>query len=320
MKEYYFFNGTSDFFLGSINNIEAEKEIGINCIYERYTNVPHFLEKLNKLHTSIRINQKIRLPFKNIWKKYDEFNTLKDGDVIIVTDSSIGKIDIKDLKKWKHKNIHVYLLFLNTADTLAGKYALSLTKKYEFAKIFTVDKGDSAKYGFEYTNKVYNRKSDFFIPNATNGLFFVGRSKGRLDILYQIAEKVKSVLFFINDVPIDKQINYEGIVFNKTLPYKDVLNYSVNSECILEVIQNGQTGLTYRDYEAICYDKKLLTNNKEIFSLPEYDPRYIQYFEKVKDINLDFIDSKIEVNYRYNNNYSPQKLIYRIKEIENKYQ
>ena len=273
MKEYYFFNGASDFFLGSINNVEAEKEIGINCIYKRYTNIPRFLEKLNKLHTSIRINQKIRLPFKNIWKKYDELKRLKDGDVIIVTDSSIGKIDIKDLKKWKHKNIHVYLLFLNTADTLAGKYALSLTKKCEFANIFTVDKGDSVKYGFEYTNKVYfnNRKSDFFIPNATNSLFFVGRSKGRLNILYQIAEKAKSVLFFINDVPTDKQISYEGVVFNKTLPYKDVLNYSVNSECILEVIQNGQTGLTYRDYEAICYDKKLITTNKHIKEYPFYD-------------------------------------------------
>ena len=100
-----------------------------------------------------------------------------------------------------------------------------------------------------------------------------------------------------------------GIHFNKHLPYSDMLKILPNVQCILDIPQEDQAALTLRPYEAVVYNKKLLTNNKRIKSFKYYDNRYMQYFERVEDIDWDWLVSDINVNYGYQGDFSPYHLL-----------
>ena len=318
MKNYYFFNSDSNFFLGTTDLRAAEKELGINCIYNRYTNLKSFFLALNRIHTSIQINQIINLPFKKIWKKYDELDKIAPNNVLIETDSSIKKLTLNDLENLKKKNISVYMLFLNTASTNAASYALQLTKLYTFKCIYTVDFFDAQKYGFVYTNQVYFKTDIKKLPIIKEHpkLFFVGNSKGRLDVLLKINSLINETLFYISSVSKKEIVPQKGIIYNRYIEYNEVLAFVLNSNCILEIVQEGQHGLTFRDYEAICYNRKLLTNNSAIFSLKEYNPNYISYFTDINDIDTRFVTKEDDVNFKYDNSYSPKYLIQKIIHFE----
>jgi hypothetical protein len=83
----------------------------------------------------------------------------------------------------------------------------------------------------------------------------------------------------------------------------------MKTNCILEVVQNNQAAVTLRTLEAIYYGKKLLTNNKNIKKYSFYNPKYIQVFSDVNEIDFDFVKKKIDVRYEYHNECSPINLL-----------
>lgn len=86
----------------------------------------------------------------------------------------------------------------------------------------------------------------------------------------------------------------------------------------MENVQPGQSGVTLRYYEAIVYNKKLLTNNKFVKRLPFYNPKFMYIYEKVEDIDIEWIKKEEMVDYKYNDEFSPVKLIEDIKKrVEN---
>ena len=73
-----------------------------------------------------------------------------------------------------------------------------------------------------------------------------------------------------------------------------------------------QYGPSLRYFEAVCYNKKLLTNNPCVVDLPYYDPRYIQVFNNPSDIDIDWLREDCTVDYGYKGDFSPNILIDRI--------
>ena len=84
---------------------------------------------------------------------------------------------------------------------------------------------------------------------------------------------------------------------------------TLNSNCILELMNDNQAGNTLRFKEAVCYNKKLLTNNRAAFDSPYYDERYIRVFDDVSEIDPEWIAQKCAVDYCYGGEYSPQRLL-----------
>lgn len=98
--------------------------------------------------------------------------------------------------------------------------------------------------------------------------------------------------------------------------YKDTLKDMASSNCILELVTPNQSATyTLRDYEAIIYNKKLLTNNKDIFKFPFYNKEYMKYFEDIEDVDFNWIKKDLEIDYKYDGRYSPEKLIEEISRI-----
>lgn len=93
------------------------------------------------------------------------------------------------------------------------------------------------------------------------------------------------------------------------IPYEKVLADVLNSDVILEVVQEGQRGPSLRYYEAVCYNKRLLTNNPDIKSFPYYDSRYMKIFKDADDIDLNWIKKKQKIDYRYRGDFSPLNML-----------
>ena len=75
-------------------------------------------------------------------------------------------------------------------------------------------------------------------------------------------------------------------------------------------MNGNQAGNTLRLKEAVCYNKCLITNNPFVKDSPYYHPDFMQIFKKVDDIDLSRFAK--EVDYKYNGEFSPCKLMERI--------
>ena len=110
--------------------------------------------------------------------------------------------------------------------------------------------------------------------------------------------------------------NQAGLNFHdKDLPYENVVSNILSANCILEMVAKGQNVQTARYYEAVCYNKKLLTNNPNIKELSFYNPKYMQHFESVEDIDFEWVKRRELIDYHYNNEFSPNHILGKLEEL-----
>lgn len=65
------------------------------------------------------------------------------------------------------------------------------------------------------------------------------------------------------------------------VPYREYLDLVKNSKCLIDIKPSYQNGLSFRAFEALCYGKKLITNNSYIKEFDFYNTQniYITDFE-----------------------------------------
>ena len=79
------------------------------------------------------------------------------------------------------------------------------------------------------------------------------------------------------------------------MEYSEVISHIRKSKAIVEIVQDGQNGLTARALEAMFFETKLITNNKEIRSFNFYDDNNI--FIIGEDDN-DKLDAFLHTSFR----------------------
>lgn len=296
-----------------------------DCLFD-IKEIPKF-QKMNKLFTFLRkmhfndrINRHLWLPFKKIWDKYYylnsyQFNKSESYWIIFLNGIFRNYYSIHYLNSLKkeHSNVHLALVMY---DSTTNPYAKRVKMMFEcFDKIFSFDKADCQKYKFEYIYSTLS-KPEFIKKNKEkeSDIFFVGSASGRLELLHscmeKIINKISNYKFYITGVlEKDKKL---PITYNCPISYSDTLEYSFNTNCIFEVVKPGQTGITLRTCEAIIFNKKLLTNNKAIKDTPFYNEKYMSVFENENDIDMDFLSQKMEINYNYEDWFSPNIIVQKL--------
>ena len=219
---------------------------------------------------------------------------------------------IKRLKNNKNINIVVYML--DSSSQKLCKEAVDKCLKYKIKMVYTFDRADEAKYDFYHFYYIYSKLTDEVKPMTTDIMFF-GSDKGRLRELLHLSKKFEkeniSSRMYIVGVDSEVQAS-DKVIINKPMPYVKMIKELQETKCILDYVIEGQSGLSYRSMEAICYNKKLLTNNKSILDFPYYNAEFVQYFKNPDEIDMDFLKRNIAVDYKYKGEYSPKKFIQRI--------
>lgn len=284
------------------------------------------IKGIRKVHLSKKINSKINLPFKNVWgsslRKIPWDHKFKY--YVILLGSSLWPIDYTYLLKIKKEyNVKFVLLMLDPWENermsvSAHKYADVI----KFDCIFSFDPSDVKKYNFIYSDAPYSIIYDSKPYMIENDIYLAANAaiRGGADLFHRIYADMKNyglkAIYRLINVPYKDQKFKNEIIYNQYIQYPEVVKEVIRSNCILEVLSTGQSGATNRYHEAICYNKKLLTNNENVVNLPFYDPSYIHVFEKPEDIDWEWVKERIPINYGYNGEFSPLHIIDKIIELE----
>lgn len=278
---------------------------------------------IRKVFSIIKIkNKKKFYEIDNIEiKKNEQYYILMVSDTLMIYDVNM----INELNK--NTNVHISLLLLNSIN--ASSISIIKTKDkfqlIDFDFILTFDENDAKKYNFEYLGLTYYSKpKNIEASNEKSDIFFVGAFKGnrkeKILNAFQYLEKNKVNCNFnimIKRKENQKKQRYSEKInyYKKWLPYEEVIAQTMATNCIFEALQDNQYGQSLRYFEAVCFNKKLLTNNVNIKKLPFYNEKYMRIYDKIEDIDFEWVKRKEKFDYNYNNEFSPIFLIDKIEEL-----
>lgn len=287
-------------------------------IYKKNPFKSKFLNKFFGFSFSQKVNNHIWVFWKKIFfKKLLKIISFNKNEELIFLFHA-GWYD-KSFIKWLKKKYPLCKYVIYFDDTIscyesAIKQMNHETFKGELDLVLCYNEGDANKYGFKKCSAYFSKdeiiKSN---PNSDCDLVFIGQPKDRQKLVEEIYRKVSSKCK-CNFALVNGEGNVEGIDYSsKGMSYKDYLQAEIDANCILEIIKGDTDSETLRCWEAVYYNKKLLTNWKGIFKFKYYDERYMKYFESASDLDVNFIKEKCEIDYRYKGDNSPVELLTLVK-------
>lgn len=284
------------------------------------------MQRIRGIHLSERANRLFDLPMKWLWSRNlnnIRWDTQTEYYVIFVSSALYPISAARLLRLQKKYHIHYLLLMMDDWNSFWGRRTHEYFSCINFEYVLSFDPRDASEHGFIYVNIPYSMLSERSDAPAEYDLFYIGtiyddtnRLKMLLDIYGCLQEEQIHGLFMMTGVKESQQKYADQIIYNKRIPYASAVEQMKKTNCILEIMKQTQSGATLRYYEAVCYNKKLLTNNIGVKELPFYDPRYIKVFEKPEDIDWDWVREQVLVDFHYDGRYAPTRLIDKIIELE----
>lgn len=308
--DYFSFNEEEDYYAICLRDLKDRDDVILNHIPLQEQSI--FIKFLY-LITNSRLfqNQYWRIPIKRLWFPLVFKNTFKNDKPICFVCLRYPPMDYLLYLKRKHKDCKIVKMSRDLIRTQVNQY-----KKYNTPKIFDLwfsyDEKDCKEYGFiqfdEFESKIEIPIRDNY-PLAD--VFFAGRAKDRLKTILQFYDKLSSYglrcYFYIVDAKEDEKQNRPGVIYSdKSMTYLEMLDYSVNSRCLLDINQKGAVGFTSRFLEAVMFNKQLITNNVDVKKSKFYDKCKIMVVDSPEDVKSDFIVDE-GVDYKYDGEFSPLK-------------
>ena len=292
----------------------------VTVLESRLPPLHNLLCAVRRIHYSKAINRIVNLPLKEIWKNsLDNINFERSKKYVLIFLDSVYPITVKYIKEIKNNfDVTCVLFLLNTATKQYMEFIEPYISYMNY--IFSFDYTDAQKYGYIECTSLYSKMDVADNNHILQDIYYIGYNKGRLKTIQRIVSLAKKddvkLLVRVNGVDEDIDNIHSNIIYNQKISYTESVIEMLECNCILELLSEGQSGSTLRYYEAVCYNKKLLTNNKNVVNLPFYNPDYIHVFEKPEDIDWDWVKERIPVDYHYDGRFSPTHLIDRIIELE----
>jgi len=269
-----------------------------------FRKIPAFLKGFRFLH------QLLQLPFFNIWYIRNWNEVFRGYDLIILHDSPKMHANyfIKKITANTDSGTKLILYYWNNI------YDLEFLKLNNRWEVVSFDYQDAKNCKLRYVG-------GFFIPDkikkteTDTDLFFVGTNKGRFVFLQNLEKALRKHQLKTRFFLVSKR-HYFDRRYSPAIPYNEVLSWIDKSKAIVEIAKPTQFGLTLRAYEAIFYNKKLVSNNHNLRNYDFYDPEKIYILENTpKDVQsiAKFLKSK-EIKYSDEiiQQYSFQSFITRI--------
>ncbi len=290
------------------------------------------LSILRKIHTDPRWRDLLYLPGRDYWERHLLTNINKDTCFLFTTEAItfLSENLLMQIKNHQARPKMVLLIMDSLhAHSAHLKWARKLIDNFPWDVRLSYDARDCKEFGFDYMGcNIYSFDTNSKPSNFVSDLYYIGREKaGRnayIKCMYEYFDERDVICnFHLTD---KKYCAYKYIGKSKhglkyhllsQEKYNNVLSDVLSTNCILEVVQKGQKAQTARYYEAVCANKKLLTNNHYVKELPFYDERYMKVFDNLYDIDVDWIKRREHIDYGYNGEFSPVRILDILQKMEN---
>ena len=187
-----------------------------------------------------------------------------------------------------------------------------------FDTIYSYDKKDVEKYKFEFlTNYIYDDVIEK--KKIVNQIFAITSYDKRFYFLENLANYLdKNAVSFQFIVKKDKIFPHKNIeIINDYLSISEVKKLIATSQVLVDVQKENQYGLSFRIFEALGYEKKLITNNIDIVNYDFYDENNIFIVsENNIEIPLQFFETEYKkIDSNIINKYKMTNWIYTVFDI-----
>ena len=283
--------------------------------------------QLYRFHTSQNLSKKgLRLPFRALWngEVLGNLAFAEEKPLCFVFCATLRRYADTDLFRYikrQYSDAKVVLLLRDVVEVTTSPLSGNGFEYIErtFDRIYSINEFDVQQYGFHPINVMC---SQYPVPEnpaiEPSDVVFVGKVKDRAETinrLYQRFTEAGLKCDFTVMADSSQKNILPGIHTSDSLmSYEEMLQRTVKAKCILEVTQKNISSVSSRYLEALCYNKKLISDVKKISGLKFYNPHFMQLFDRPEDIDIDFIKRDEAVDYHYDGYYSPLKLLESIDE------
>lgn len=187
-----------------------------------------------------------------------------------------------------------------------------------FDKFFVFDKNDVSTYSnnlipitnfyFDCYNESLFNKNEFEYD-----IFFIGSFDARIDTLIKICNKLQNLNLKLKIIICGKSFpdieKYPFITYiKKPLSYYENLEYISKSRILIDIhhSDNLHSGLSFRNFEALGYNKKLITTNPIIKEYDFYNENNIflmspdNTLENIENfIHKEYVEIDKKIKYKY---------------------
>lgn len=213
---------------------------------------------------------------------------LKELENIKNIDTSIFiKADFLSPKTIREINARSKKSVLIISDSI-NRYPKTKNILHLFDRVFSFEKKDCERYKLEFkTNFIYK-----YIEEAKTNLKHKVFNISSFDKRFPIFQKIARCL-------AEKKIDYKIIIFTnkniddpylefskKPLSISEINKIMQDSEVLLDIHRDCQQGLSFRVFESLGFQKKLVTTNKDIVNYDFYNPQNIFVIKDINDINI----------------------------------
>ena len=232
----------------------------------------------------------------------------KHDKILVINPNVIDLAYHKKIKEY-NKEYNTYLY-----DSLDRCSVEELIKANIFDTIYSFDSEDCLKNNFlQMTNYIYFEKpKDTIVPKYD--VLTVTSFDKRFPIFNKIAYQLKEHNLSYKFIFVSRNIRYKIFKYNlnkiiklkmvelieksikfqsKKIPLKKFLKLYSETKIIIDLVQDNQSGLSFRFFEAMGFQKKIITNNSNVKNYNFYNPNNILV---IKD-KLDFRTSLFETDY-----------------------
>lgn len=259
----------------------------------------------------IRMFLRTKMLDKRYALSHCDFDSNEENDVVIFNSALLHyytKEYFERLRR-KHPNIRYILYIIDPMPEGLWREIQDVIDVFD--QVMTIHPYNCKKYGFQYLPYAYAEPMEISPDKdvAETELFYCGvLDEYRVKLIDDIVEQCEKYHIdfdfwlkpYENNPIRNKHVHYSMI------PYEENVQRLKKADCILEIMHEGYVGITQRYLEAVIYNKRLISNNQEMKELPYYNPHYMQYFERVEDIDWDWLRNDEKIDYHYQGEFSVQ--------------
>ena len=314
-----------DFWGYDAHIVEALKEKGIEANHIKIGAVSYenFGERLTNLFSKVFLGKNLKYQKRQKFV-IEQLDKLGHQDHILVLNADTFDHSTLEYMK-KYTNRFITFLYDNLDRCPVQD------KLHFFDKIYSFDDKDIEKHGFErLTNYNY---LPFLSQEKQNpsedALYITSYDKKRikqLDILSQKFEelRLKFDLYVIGKKSWKNQLmkpfSKNKIVFTrKRINHENLPEFYKRTKVILDLMRENQYGLSFRVFEAMALEKKIITDNEKIKNYDFYNPNNILVLNKdFSNITKEFFETPYQsLPEEIYKKYTLEKWVERVFNLEN---
>ncbi len=217
----------------------------------------------------------------------DQLNCAGIQDIILVIRPDL--IDKKTHLEIK-KNTKKYICYLYDS---CSRFKIDNLLIDVFDTIYSFDLEDVKKYNFKkITNFIYNEKVEIK-KNFLNRVFLIISLDERINFVVKFIDLLNNLGIENNVIVVGskkpKILNSKINFLTEKLSHNVVKKTMSESEYFLDIVRKNHNGLSFRIFEALAFQRKIITTNQNIKLYDFYNPKNILVLdENCNNIDTDF--------------------------------